>query len=155
MKDWFASLQQREQWILIGGGIAAAVIVLWLVVLSPMRNESDSLRLSVASKQRLLVDLVRLEATQAPGGAAAVQGAGQTLVIIIDSTAQAHGLTLPRTRPNGPNGIDVTFQAAAFDSLVQWLIALQTTYAVQVESASFSSAREPGLVNGQLSLRRI
>jgi type II secretory pathway component PulM len=90
----------------------------------------------------------------APNSNGPVQGEGQTLVIIVNSTAESHGLALPRTRPNGPNGIDVTFQGASFDALIAWLIVLQTNYAVEVESASFSSAREQGLVNGQLSLHR-
>jgi hypothetical protein len=32
---------------------------------------------------------------------------------------------------------------------------LHDRYGVDVETASFSSAREPGLVNGQLSLHRL
>jgi len=154
MKDWFATLQPRERWIVIAGAAAAVVIVLWSFVLTPLGNSADAMRDAVVGKQRLLVDLARLEGAGPAGSAAAVQGADQTLVVIINSTAQQHGLTLPRTRPNGPSGIDVTFQSASFDALVEWLVALQSTYAVQVESASFSSAREEGRVNGQLSLRR-
>ena len=39
--------------------------------------------------------------------------------------------------------------------VVAWLVALHGTYGIDVETASFSSAREPGLVNGQVSLRRL
>ena len=49
----------------------------------------------------------------------------------------------------------MTFQGASFDALAAWLVALHGTYGVDVETASFSSAREPGLVNGQLLLRRL
>ena len=83
------------------------------------------------------------------------QGAEQTLVVIVDNTARNHGLDLPRTRANGPSGVDVTLQRASFDSLVAWLLVLHATYGVDVETASFSTGRAPGLVNGQLSLRRL
>ena len=83
------------------------------------------------------------------------QGAEQTLVVIVDNTARNHGLDLPRTRANGPSGVDVTFQGASFDSLVAWLLVLHATYGVDVETASFSNGRAPGLVNGQLSLQRL
>jgi type II secretory pathway component PulM len=83
------------------------------------------------------------------------QGADQTLVVIVDNTARSHGLDLPRTRANGPSGVDVTFQGASFDSLVAWLLVLHGTYGVDVETASFSSGREAGLVNGQISLHRL
>jgi type II secretory pathway component PulM len=35
-----------------------------------------------------------------------------------------------------------------------WLVALHDKDGVDVETASFSPAREPGLVNGNLLLRR-
>ena len=155
MRAWFDGLQPRERWIVLGGAAAAAVIILWAFVLTPLRTQSAILRTAVDTKQRLLVDLARLEGTQSPGATGSVQGAEQTLVVIINGTAQAHGVTLPRTRPNGPNGIDVTFQGVAFDALMGWLVTLHDTYAVDVESASFSTARDQGLVNGQLSLHRL
>ena len=74
--------------------------------------------------------------------------------MLVTSTAQPFGLALDRTRPDGADGINVTFQGVSFDSLVNWLVTLDATHRVTVESASFSSAREPGLVNGQLFLRR-
>lgn len=154
MRAWLESLQPRERWILLGGFIAAVAIILWALILRPLVAESATLRSGVAMKQRLLVDIARLESAQPLGSTRNVQGSNQTLVVIINSTAQAHGVMLPRTRPNGPNGIDVTFQGVAFDALVSWLVTLHNDYAIDVESASFSSAREPGLVNGQLSLQR-
>jgi general secretion pathway protein M len=156
MKAWFYALQPRERWILGGGGLVALLIVVWAFVLTPLRAQSVRLGTAVETKQRLLVDLARLEGAQTSTLAAtSVQGRDQTLVVVVDTTAQQHGLALARTRPNGPNGIDVTFQGASFDVLVEWLMTLHGTYAVDVESASLTSARVQGLVNGQLSLQRL
>jgi type II secretory pathway component PulM len=151
---WFDNLQPRERWIVLGGAVAALVILLWALVLRPLGAQSVTLREAVDMKQRLLIDLARLEGTQVPASPN-VQGGDQTLVVIVNNTAQSHGLTLSRTRPNGPNGIDVTFQGASFDVLAAWLITLHGSYAVDVESASLTSARVQGLVNGQLSLNRL
>jgi type II secretory pathway component PulM len=49
----------------------------------------------------------------------------------------------------------VTLQNVSFDSITAWLVTLHDTYGVDVQSASFSPAREPGIVNGQVSLRRL
>lgn len=156
MRAWFYGLQPRERWILSMGFGVAVLIVFWAFVFKPVRGQSQTLQTAVESKQRLLVDLARLEGAQTPlpsGGS--VQGREQTLVVVIDTTAQQHGITLSRTRPNGPSGIDVTFQGASFDVIVSWLMTLHGTYAVDVDSASFTSARVQGLVNGQLSLQRL
>ncbi len=156
MKAWFFALQPRERWILTAGAVVALAIVAWGLVLKPLRAQSAVVAASVESKRRLLVDLARLDGLQ--GGATsarAIQDADKTLVVIITNTAQAYGLTFPRARPNGPSGIDVTFQGAPFDVLTEWLVALHDNYAIDVESASLSSGREQGLVNGQLSLHRL
>jgi general secretion pathway protein M len=154
VKSWFANLQPRERWILIAGIVIALGIGLWAGVLRPMRSESANLRTAVEQKQRLLLDLGRLAAAPVTRSAG-VQGGEQTLVVVIDSTAQAHGLRISRTRPNGPSGVEVTLQAVPFDVLVAWLVTLHGGYAVDVEAASFTTARQAGLVNGQVSLHRL
>jgi general secretion pathway protein M len=153
VRAWFANLQPRERWILIAGAAVALVIGLWAGVLQPLRAQSSTLQAAVESKQRLLLDLGRLgTATTArtPGA-----GADTTLVVLVDRTAQAQGLRITRSRPNGPSGVDVTLQAVPFDTLMTWLMTLHGTYAVDVESAQLSTARQQGLVNGQVTLHRL
>jgi general secretion pathway protein M len=153
MKEWFAGLQPRERVIFVGGGIAALVIVLWMFVLQPLGTRSEVLRESVAAKQRLLVGLSQVEGVSAQPTSPAA-GQEQTLVRLVGNSATEHGVALTRQRPDGPNGIQVTFGNASFDTLVEWLVALETQNAVTVESASFTGTRQPGIVNGQLLLRR-
>ena len=155
MKTWFFGLPLRERWIVAVGAAAAAVIVLWWLVLQPLQAQTTLLRASVATKQRLLIDVAQLEGTQPARASGSLPGADQTLAVIVSTTAANYGLGTPRTRQNGPSGIDVTLQGASFDALVAWLVALHETYGIDVETASFSGAREPGLVNGQLSLHRL
>jgi len=155
MKAWFFGLQSRERWIVVVGAVAAAVIVLWGVVLRPLGSMAGELRASVELKQQLLVDVTRVEATQPGANVENRRGSGQTLLVIVSETAAAHGLGQPNTRATGPSSIDVVLQGASFDALAAWLVTLRGTYGVDVESASLNSAREPGLVNGQVSLRRL
>lgn len=154
MKAWFFGLQPRERMLVAFGAVAAVVILLWGLMMT-LRTDSANLRTSVETKQRLLVEVARLESSQPQAIVANRQGADQTLVVIVSNTAASYGLGQPRTRANGPSGIDVTLQGVPFESLIAWLLALHDTYGVDVETASFSSARDPGLVNGQVSLRRL
>jgi type II secretory pathway component PulM len=154
MREWFASLQERERLIFIAGAAAATLIVVWAFGLRPLRAELVELRETVADKQRLVIDIGRVQALASSGETPSAQPGEQSLVVLVDNTAQTFGLSSPRTRPDGADGVNVAFQGVPFDALLSWLIALETTYGVAVESASFSSARERGLVNGQLFLRR-
>ena len=153
MKTWFFGLAARERWIVgIGAGVAVAII-LWGFVVRPLRAEVRELRTAVEAKQRLLVDVARVEVTQ-PNNVGNRQGGDQSLYVVITNTAATHGLGQPRTSADGPSSMDVTLQGVPHDALVDWLVTLQTTYGIDVETASFSGAREPGLVNGQISLHR-
>jgi general secretion pathway protein M len=154
MKAWFANLEPRERLIFVAGTIAALLIIAWSFVLSPLREGTVELRGAVESKQQLLVGLGRVEGLLSAGPTTAGDQAELSLVVLVDRTAKERGLSLPRNRPDGQDGINVTIQNASFDALVGWLIALETTHSVTVESATISGAREQGLVNGQLSLRR-
>lgn len=155
MKAWFYGLQMRERWIVVLGAAAAVVIVVWGFILAPLGNEIDRLRASIDTKQRLLIDVARVEGQSPSSVVTNRQGNNQTLMVIVGNTAGANGLNPSRTTANGPSGVNVSIQNAPFDALATWLVTLHETYGIDVESASLSSAREPGLVNGQLTLRRL
>jgi type II secretory pathway component PulM len=155
MKTWFYGLQPRERWIVAVGAAVAVLIIVFGFIVRPLRAEIGVLRTSVDAKERLLVDVARIEGQQPASIASSRQGAQQTLYVIIDETARSQGLSPPRARANGPSGVDVSFQGESFDAVVAWLIVLHGSYGIDVETASFSPGREPGIVNGQLLLRRL
>jgi len=59
-----------------------------------------------------------------------------------------------RPGPDGPDGVQVAFSNVPFDMLLDWLVALEKQSSVAVEAASFTTAKQKGIVNGQLTLRR-
>ena len=154
LKTWYFGLQPRERWIVSVGAVAAVIIVLWWS-LTKLGAEMETLRSSVDTKQRLLIDLARIETTQPSDVVSNRQNNNQPLYLLVSTTATSYGLEPPRTRGNGPSGVDVTVQNASFDTLMAWLVALHTMYGVDVETVSITNARDPGLVNGNLLLRRL
>jgi len=157
MKEWFANLAERERLMVGVGGVLAVIIVVWGLIWVPLRDGAIDLAEAIDDKQDLLVDLQRAEALPSSGNANARAGNSSSLVVLVDRTAQSMGLagSFTRTRPDGPDAISVSFTNAPFDNIVNWLIALEQSEGVTVESASFNGAREQGLVSGQLFLRRL
>jgi general secretion pathway protein M len=155
MKAWFYGLQPRERLIVAIGATAAVVIVVWGFVVSPLRAEAGRLQASVDRNQRLLVDVSRYQGDGPSAPVDGQPGRDQPLPYLVSSTVGTYGLEPPRTRANGPSGVDVTWQNAPFDAIVAWLAALHDSYGVDVETASITAAREPGLVNATLLLRRL
>jgi type II secretory pathway component PulM len=153
IRDWFENRPPHERAILVGVAVAVLLAVLWLGALRPLQSGSAVLRESVAAKQRLLANLSQIGGQDtAPGGT--TPGGDQTLLRLVKNSAVEHGVETTRERADGPNGLQVTFGNASFDTLVEWIVALETQNAVIVESASFTVTRQPGIVNGQLLLRR-
>lgn len=153
MKEWFLSREPRERLILAVGAVVVVTLVGWLLVWKPLSDGVESLSSTVDRQSLLLVDAQRAAAVDLDDPSRA--RSEQSLLVLVDRTAEAHGIGFTRTRPDGATGIDVSFQSAAFDALLDWLVTLETEHGVSVESAqSIRAAREPGLVDGQLVLRR-
>lgn len=142
--------------ILSVGGVLAAIIVGWMFLWRPLAAGTSELGGTVAGKHRLLAGLRQVEASGAGTGPAAAAAPTQSLVLLVDQTHRTHGLggTLSANRPDGSDGIRVTFQSASFDQLVSWLGTLERSYGVRVEQASFDGTNQPGLVRATLVLRR-
>jgi general secretion pathway protein M len=157
VKSWFQSLEQREQLVLSVGVVLAGLIILWSFVWTPLRSGATALDATVVEKKLLLASLYQ---AQALGGSASpgspTEGTTTSLVLLIDQTIRTHGLAsrLQRNQPDGPDGIRVTFQVAEFDSLMDWLVVLQRSHGVAVESANFNSELQTGFVSATLVLRR-
>jgi type II secretory pathway component PulM len=159
MQERFRDLKPREKVVLAAGTAAAAIIILW-GLLWRLPGGAAELRDAVAEKTHMLADLRRAQAIQtAPQVAGQPSESGQSLVTLIDRTAQSLGLaeTFTRTAPDTTSGADairVSFQNAAFDDLVEWLVMLERSYGVSVDSFSVNGTRDEGLVSGQVFLRR-
>lgn len=155
MKEWFLSRTPRERVILAAGGAVGVVLIAWQLVWSPLSNGVERLGSQVDAQTRLLID-AQNAATIAPRDAGRPR-TEQSLYVIADRTARSHGVadTFSQTTQQGATGLTVNFTAAPFDALLAWIVTLESEHAVTVESATFNATRQPGLVTGQVVLRRL
>lgn len=160
MRDWFDSLEPREQLSIGVAAVFIALAILYFGVWSPLASSQASLTTSVATWERALAELRPLkQAVRSAGnGSQPAAGSGQSLVVVVDTTLSQHNLSgaLQRSQPTGQNGIRVEFEDAAFDDLVRWLGELSSRYGMQVQSGNFSAPTQdvPGRVNASLTLER-
>lgn len=154
MKEWFLSRTPRERLILVAGGAVAVVIIAWQLVWSPLSSGVERLGSTVDAQTRLLID-AQNAASIAPRDAGRPR-TEQSLYVIADRTARAHSVVdaFTQTTQDGATGLTVQFRAAPFDALIGWLVTLESEHAVSVESATFNATQQPGLVSGQVVLRR-
>ena len=160
MKDWFYGLDSREQLSVMAAGVFVLFALFYFGLWQPLDRGQKSLTSSVATWERSLAELGPL-ISRVNAGASNLPPAGgpqQSLVVIVDTTLRQRNLynALQRSQPTGPNGIRVEFRDIAFDDAMRWLGDLNSRYAMQVQSGSFSQSSKdvPGRVNVSLTLER-
>lgn len=161
MKNWFSSLQQREQIFVASGAVLVVIALIYAFIWVPLDTGQKTMSQSVSNWERSIADLKPLKGLQAPATnprQGAISGAQQTPVVIVDQTLRARGLdrSLKRSQPTTSNGIRVEFESVAFDDLVLWLGDLSAQYGMHVTSGSMSSPSQAaaGRVNATFTLER-
>lgn len=157
LRAWFDGLQQREQMLV---GLAALILLaaIGFLLIEPLFKATDRTEANIAQKTAELGAMQRaraeVQALAAAGGT--VSPAGTPLVVLIDRSSNNARLAafLKRNQPDGDNAIRVTFEAAPFNSLVDFLVDLQTRHGLILSNATVNKADTPGTVNASLTLVR-
>ena len=146
------SLSERDQRTLkIGGAIAALLLVYGVIQL-------DS---SVASAHKRLLrkqdDLTWMR-NNGPelaniGNRVNTSTNGQSLLVLVDSSARESGLTITGSDPAGPGALNIRLQKVSFNTLIAWVGRLSQTNGIRVDNASIESSGTPGQVNASFVLR--
>ncbi|MCR9105916.1 MAG: type II secretion system protein M [Gammaproteobacteria bacterium] len=148
MKDWLASLNQREQLSLLVLGVALALYVLYLLVWSPLDERRDALAQQNAALAQSLtrVDAMASEVIQLRS-TGANPGARRNLTALINQSTRQQDLPVSRLQPNSRGEIQVRLESAAFDDLLKWLYDMEFKEGLLVKELSVTQAGAVGRVN--------
>lgn len=160
MKDWFDTLESREQAFVSAGAVVVVITILYVFIWQPIAKVRKDLRVDVENLQQSLADLKPLAASLGngaqPNGRAAPNT--QSPIIVVDQTLRQHELDRYRrsSQPTTSNGIKVVFENVSFDELVVWLGDLGDQYSMHVQAGSFASGSQTsiGRINASLTLER-
>lgn len=155
MQAWFQSLAERERRMVLFGGIAALVLLIFGVIF-PLGHSVSQANARVERKQ---ADLAWMKGVgpqlAAAGPGATVPSTQESIIVVVDTSARDAGLgkALTSSEPSGQGGLRVRLEKAPFDIVVGWLARLSDRHGISVESATVDGAGAPGLVNVGLVLR--
>ena len=155
MREWYDNLSERDRRIVHLGGVAVLVLVL-LGIIVPLNRNISMARERVTRKQDDLQFIQSVAPQLASAGPATGNAAsGESLVVLIDSSARESGLgkSLTNSQPTGDKGLRIRLDRVSFDAMVAWLARLSQQHGVRVESAEIETAGEAGLVNAGLVLK--
>ena len=146
------SLSERDRRTLLIGGVVAALLLLYVVI--QLDSSVSSAHKRIIKKQTDLAWMRTAAPELAATGGVHIGTNGQSLLVLIDSSARESGLanSLAGSDPAGPGGLSVRLQKAPFDTLIPWLARMSQQNGIRVDTASIESAGSPGLVNAALVL---
>lgn len=156
MKEWLASLEQRERRLVISGAVLLGLMLLYVVVWEPMVDKVEGLRVSTTEQASTLLWMRQaaqeVKKLRGSGGAITKSTGGQSLLTLVDRTAKSGrlGAALKRVQPDGERRVRVWMEAASFDDVMHWLVLLDTRHGVQIESSVFEMKQDPGRVDARL-----
>jgi general secretion pathway protein M len=153
LRNWYASLQQREQRVVAIGAIALGLIILIGGILMPLQSAVSSAVKGTDTRRQDLAWMranapeVRAFCDQLPADT------GEAPVVLVDRVAREAGLAsaLRGTQPNATGGVRVQLEAAPFDTVVTWLDTLDRHYGLAIESITVDRTPAPGMINASIS----
>jgi len=161
MRDWYESLEAREQVLVLVGAVFVVIGLIYFVLWEPLDKKHEQVAASVSNWERSLAELRPLRSIAASPGTGTprfTNSSQQAPIIIVDQTLRSRSLEQFRRRsqPTANNGIRVEFENVAFDELVMWLGDLGTQHDLHVQAGSMSLQTQagPGRINASLTLER-
>lgn len=159
MSAWLNGLSpvRREQ-VLMGAGLAVLALI-FVLIWSTLGAQREPLRARVAQRQATLAYLQtavpRLLDEGSPSRAAPA-GADESLLVVVDKTIRAEGLSqaLSRAEPDGDTRVRVWLDHARFDRVAAWLERLAGKFGIVAGELSVDRAGVPGRVNARVLLVR-
>ncbi len=153
MMAFWQKLSDREKLVVSVGGAIAALLLVWLVVITPAANW----RADMADKRIRAEDLYRLAAEASASAGAVATAAGVDLSApvqnVLTETSNRFSIVVNyrNARPDG--GVDANV-AADPKKLFEWLKALEMQYGISVAAADIARNAGGDGVQAQLTLIR-
>ncbi|WP_432460316.1 MULTISPECIES: type II secretion system protein M [unclassified Agarivorans] len=146
MKQWWQSLNKREQNLVMLASILCFVAVLYWGVWSPVAQANQAAKQRLATQQQTLLWAQQQGAvilanghTQANAGTIKVNQA-------VSSSARQQRISISRIQPKGDSEVEVWIENVPFNQLLGWLNMLSQRYGVVVESIDLDEGKQAGMV---------
>lgn len=154
--EWLSRYNRREQTILLFGGIAVMLYILWKAVLVPISDWRErQLSANQSASQSLgRVELLAAQVRQAREQARSASRNDSNLSALVDSSLRANGLSMSGFQPGTAGQVRVRLDEVPYDRFMQWLYELEFQHGVSVVDFSMAGASEQGRVTVNIRLQK-
>ncbi|MCG7532204.1 type II secretion system protein M [Psychrobium sp. MM17-31] len=151
MKDWFNGLAQREQRLILAMLGVVIIAIVFFALIQPLQERVARAELSVKRNQQLLswveTNAAKIVQLRAKGGVSA--SASGSIEQRINRSARQYKITINRLQPQNKK-MQVMIDKAPFNSILQWVQALQLKQGLTIEIADIRADAQSGYVKTRL-----
>ncbi|MCF6193208.1 MAG: type II secretion system protein M [Kangiellaceae bacterium] len=153
IKEWFSSLDEKDQKITIAAGIGLVIFVVYFLLLEPLNESVDDLEKRVASQQKTVnwmkqqIPIIR--------GTTGVGNGNQSqlpLASVVNNTTNIYSLPVSRRDSKSPNEMQIWFDNVSFNSFLQWSSEISTKHGVTIVSVNIRSRDRNGIASINVKL---
>jgi len=153
-RSWWHTKSGRERTIAMLLGALALVALAWLAVLEPLRADTARLERELAqARERLALGQTRASDIAALARSAPAVATGDARAQF-DAAAIRLGVKPVAVERAAQDGLRVTFDAIAFDTLTRLVDELQREAKLRGTELDATALVEPGRVRAEITLRR-
>src|SRR3990167_1014199 len=141
IKNWWGGLLDRERQMLMIGGIAVGIFLIYAAIWSQLSDAVQDRKTEVVTQRKLLHYLQNASSTITELKTEGIQvsaASNADLLSLAEQTLSQQDLSnfLKQVQQPKQNQIALTFQSVPFDKLMQWLQTLATQHGVRVTQLS-------------------
>lgn len=153
LKTWYSGLQERERNMVIALGIALAILLIFLLVVLPLKNYFKSLNDDLSYYENQVMTVQKQVAAIKSAGPGKVTNDNISLNQLVNQTAKSFGLSFSRIEERERNKeIQLRLDNVEFDQLLRWISLLEQGRGLVVDTLRISKKDAVGRVDASIKL---
>jgi len=150
--DW-TNLNERERWMLGGGGIVCGLYLLYVLIYAPIVGSVREKTTQLVAKQHLLVWMRDARLQYHAASELQALSASKLLTVLASQLAKTSFKQFPyQLQQTGVGDIQLSFDSVPYNALLAWLWSMNNTYAITMKQFHVDRTDTPGLVKVMLML---
>ncbi|WP_087023291.1 type II secretion system protein M [Thaumasiovibrio subtropicus] len=147
MKQWWSSISEREQRLVLGMGLVLVVGILYWGIWQPVTERATSAENNVSSQRNQLTWVQekanQIIANRGQGGASTFSDKG--LSQVVNETARRYKVSVIRMQPRNEE-LQVWIQPLAYNDLLNWLAHLREVHGIDAQFLDINRGERNGLI---------
>lgn len=153
LKTWYSGLQERERNMVIALGVALAILLIFLLVVLPLKNYFKSLNDDLSYYENQVMTVQKQVAAIKSAGPGKVTNDNISLNQLVNQTAKSFGLSFSRIEERERNKeIQLRLDNVEFDQLLRWISLLEQGRGLVVDTLRVSKKDAVGRVDASIKL---